>query len=117
MSVHKFNLIGALVTLVDRRTGFSTILGTTVSRGGIRFAAGDSGTRTGAESLVVADVRGVTYISLSVDVKLTEAVAAVEAVLPGVVAVQHQLTRSRQAVSLGDDPGVVSTDVRRSGEP
>ena len=41
---------------------------------------------------------------------LTEAVAAVEAVLQG-VAVQHQLTRSRQVVSLGDDPGVVSTDV------
>ena len=33
------------------------------------------------------------------------------------VAVQHQLTRSRQVVSLGDDPGVVSTNVRRSGEP
>ena len=48
---------------------------------------------------------------------LTEAVAAVEAVLPGVVAVQHQLTRSRQVVSLRDDPGVVSTDVRHSGEP
>ena len=47
---------------------------------------------------------------------LTEAVAAVEAELPG-VAVQYQLTRSRQVVSLGDDPGVVSTDVRRSGEP
>ena len=46
---------------------------------------------------------------------LTEAVAAVEAELPG-VAVQHQLTRSGHVVSLGDDPGVVSTDVRRSGE-
>ena len=47
---------------------------------------------------------------------LTEAMAAVEAELPG-VAVQHQLNRSRQVVSLGDDPGVVSTDIRRSGEP
>ena len=47
---------------------------------------------------------------------LTEAVAAVEAELPGVVL---GLVRSspRQVVSLGDDPGVVSTDVRRSGEP
>ena len=33
---------------------------------------------------------------------LTEAVAAVEAELPG-VAVQHQLTRSRQVVSLGEE--------------
>ena len=40
--------------------------------------------------------------------QLTEAVAAVDAELPG-VAVQHQLTRSRQVVSLGDDPGVVSS--------
>ena len=33
---------------------------------GLRFAAGDSGTRAGAESFVVADVRGVTSLSLSV---------------------------------------------------
>ena len=44
------------------------------------------------------------------------AVAAVEAELPGVAAM-HQPPRSRQVVSLGYDPGVVSTDVRRSGEP
>ena len=39
-----------------------------VWRGCIRFATGDSRTRAGAESLVVADVRGVTSISMSVDV-------------------------------------------------
>ena len=109
------NLTGALATLVDRRTGLATILGTTVSSGGTRFATGDSRTRAGTESLVVADVRGVTSLSKSVDM-LTAAVAAVEAELPG-VAVQHQPTRSRQVVSLGNDPGVVSTDFRRSGEP
>ena len=47
---------------------------------------------------------------------LTEAVAVVEAELPGVPA-RHQPSRSRQVVSLGDGPGVVSIDVRRSGEP
>ena len=41
--------------------------------------------------------------------------ATVEAEFLG-VAVQHQPTRSRQVVSLRDDPGVVSTDVHRSGE-
>ena len=88
----------------------ATILGTTVSSGGIRFANGDSRTHTGAESLVVTDVRGVTSLSTSV-----EAVAAVEAELPDVAAL-HQPSRCRQIVSLGDDPGVVSTDIRRSGE-
>ena len=47
---------------------------------------------------------------------LPEAVAAMEAELPGIAA-QHEPTRSRHVVSLGDDPGVVSTDVRHSGEP
>ena len=41
--------------------------------------------------------------------------AAVEAELPGVAAL-HQPSRSRQVVPHGDDPGVVSTDVGRSGE-
>ena len=57
-----------LATLVDRHTGLATILRTTVSRGGIRVATGESRTRAGAESLVVADVRGVTSLSMSVDV-------------------------------------------------
>ena len=43
---------------------------------------------------------------------LTDAVAAVEAELPGAAAL-HQPIRSRQVVSLGDDPDVLSTDVRR----
>ena len=103
-------LTGALATLVDRRTGLATIVGTTISRGGLRFATGDSRTRAGAESLVVADVRCLTSLSMSV------ALAAVETELPD-VAVQRQPTLSRQVVSLGDDHGVVSTDVHRSGEP
>ena len=57
-----------MATLVDRLTGLATIIGTTVSRGGIRFATGDSTTRAGAESLVVADVTGVASLSMSVDV-------------------------------------------------
>ena len=51
-----------------------------------------------------------------ISVHVSEAVAAVEAELPG-VAVQHRPTRSYQVVSLGDDPGVVSTAVHSSCEP